>query len=98
MLYKVFAKLFFIFLFTIIATCSYATTSLTDNDVAALLIQQSIANYSGRCPCPYSQMKNGRDCGGRSAYSKPGGESPLCYRGDVTVGMIKLWRDGSRVK
>jgi hypothetical protein len=24
-------------------------------------------------------MRNGRACGGRSAYSRPGGAAPLCY-------------------
>lgn len=33
----------------------------------------------GRCDCPYDLMRNGRLCGGRSAYSKPGGRSPVCY-------------------
>lgn len=35
--------------------------------------------YTGRCDCPYDLMKNGRACGGRSAYSKPGGRKPRCY-------------------
>ncbi|MBN9074293.1 MAG: DUF4236 domain-containing protein [Rhizobiales bacterium] len=33
----------------------------------------------GRCDCPYDLMRNGRACGGRSAYSRPGGRSPVCY-------------------
>lgn len=33
----------------------------------------------GRCDCPYDLMRNGRRCGGRSAYSRPGGRSPVCY-------------------
>lgn len=33
----------------------------------------------GRCDCPYDLMRNGRLCGGRSAYSRPGGRSPICY-------------------
>jgi uncharacterized protein YraI len=35
--------------------------------------------YVGTCDCPYDRMRNGRLCGGNSAYSKPGGRSPLCY-------------------
>lgn len=35
--------------------------------------------YTGRCECPYDLMKNGRACGGRSAYSRPGGHKPRCY-------------------
>lgn len=38
------------------------------------------APYVGRCDCPYDEMRNGRSCGGRSAYSRPGGRKPKCYR------------------
>ena len=47
------------------------------------IINQSIASYPGKCACPYSLMSNGRKCGKRSAYSKPGGYEPLCYPEDV---------------
>lgn len=36
--------------------------------------------YVGRCDCPYDLMRNGRRCGGNSAYSRPGGRDPVCYR------------------
>ncbi|MCW3111277.1 MAG: hypothetical protein JWQ09_5783 [Segetibacter sp.] len=68
------------------------TKQLTDDDIAKLIIQDSINHYPKQCACPYSLMKNGRLCGGRSAYSKPGGASPLCYRVDVTAEAIKQWR------
>ena len=48
------------------------------------MIKESIANYPGKCPCPYSTMSNGKKCGKRSAYSKPGGYEPLCYVSDIT--------------
>lgn len=35
--------------------------------------------FVGTCDCPYDLMRNGRRCGGRSAYSRPGGRSPQCY-------------------
>ena len=47
------------------------------------MIKESIANYPGKCPCPYSIMSNGQKCGKRSAYSKPGGYEPLCYISDI---------------
>jgi len=47
------------------------------------IINESIASYPGKCACPYSLMSNGRKCGKRSAYSKPGGYEPLCYPDDV---------------
>ncbi|MGQ3671951.1 SH3 domain-containing protein [Xanthobacter sp. TB0136] len=37
------------------------------------------AAYKGRCECPYDIMRNGHRCGGRSAYSRPGGHKPKCY-------------------
>jgi SH3-like domain-containing protein len=56
--------------------------------VVAAIIALSISSYSGRCPCPYNTMRNGRSCGGNSAYSRPGGRSPVCYPRDVTQAMI----------
>ena len=47
------------------------------------MIKESITNYPGKCPCPYSIMSNGKKCGKRSAYSKPGGYEPLCYVSDI---------------
>ena len=35
--------------------------------------------YYGTCDCPYDRTRKGARCGGRSAYSKPGGRSPVCY-------------------
>lgn len=40
------------------------------------------AAVSGSCDCPYDTDRRGRACGGRSAYSRPGGRQPLCYVGD----------------
>lgn len=38
--------------------------------------------YVGTCDCPYDRKRNGARCGGTSAYSRPGGRSPVCYVGD----------------
>jgi hypothetical protein len=38
--------------------------------------------YTGSCDCPYDLDSAGRQCGARSAYSRPGGESPVCYVGE----------------
>ena len=66
---------------------------LTDSQIKQILIRQSIASYSGSCPCPYSVDRGGRRCGGRSAYSRPGGASPLCYETDVTQAMVDAYRE-----
>lgn len=40
------------------------------------------APVTGSCDCPYDRMRNGRSCGGRSAWSKPGGRQPVCFVGE----------------
>lgn len=67
---------------------------LTDDELRSILIRDSIARYPGNCPCPYNTDRAGRRCGGRSAYSRPGGHAPLCYPQDVTKEMIERYRKG----
>ncbi len=59
------------------------------NQVVQAIIDASIRAYPGNCPCPYNRMRNGRSCGGNSAFSKPGGRSPICYPEQVTSKMIE---------
>lgn len=66
--------------------------AITDAQIKQILIKQSIADYSGNCPCPYNTARNGSRCGGRSAYSREGGYAPLCYPEDVTKQMINDYR------
>lgn len=88
----------FIFLIvTLISLSLEAKKSLSDEQIKKILIEQSIQSYSGRCPCPYSSMKNGRACGRRSAYSRPGGASPLCYPSDITPNMIQDYKNTNSV-
>jgi len=58
------------------------------NAVIRAILTLSRRSYSGSCACPDDRDRAGRRCGARSAYSKPGGASPLCYAGDVTQRMI----------
>lgn len=60
------------------------------------MIAESLRGYSGICPCPYNTDSAGRSCGQRSAYSRPGGESPLCYPADITDAMLAIWRSRQR--
>ena len=64
----------------------------TDDEVRDLMILLSIATYGGNCPCPYNTDSAGRRCGGRSAYSRAGGVSPLCYRSDISDKMVARFR------
>jgi hypothetical protein len=68
---------------------------LTDAAIAALIIAGSIALYKATghpCACPSDTMRNGRACGRRSAWSKPGGARPLCFPTDITPDMISAYR------
>lgn len=67
-------------------------TAVDRDAIIQKIIERSIRNYSGNCPCPYNTMRNGRRCGGNSAYSKPGGRSPICFASDVTEAMISAFR------
>lgn len=59
------------------------------------IIQQSIENYPGNCPCPYNTASNGSRCGKRSAYNRAGGYAPLCYPEDVSNRMVKEYKGRS---
>ena len=74
---------------------------LSDAEIAEIkkiLIERSIFEYfayKGNCPCPYNFDVVGRRCGERSAHTKPGGASPLCYDSDVSDWMVKRYKDNS---
>lgn len=76
----------------LLAQPAHAQSSLSDAEIRRALIRQSIASYPGPCPCPYNIMRNGKPCNTASAYSKPGGRSPLCYERDVTAAMVREFR------
>lgn len=82
---------FFAFLLLLFLTggTALAQEGLPSDDILKQqLIDQSIQNYSGRCPCPYHTDRAGRRCGKRSAYSRRGGYAPLCYPADITPQML----------
>src|SRR5207248_98975 len=69
--------------------------TLTDAQVRDQIVHDSIAAYLATghpCACPYNMARNGSSCGGRSAYSRPGGASPLCYPKDVSDALVAEWR------
>ena len=65
-----------------------AAAQRSDAQIRREIVRQSIAAYPGNCPCPYNTDRAGRRCGGRSAYSRPGGHSPRCYPSDVTAAEV----------
>jgi len=40
----------------------------TLKEIQQALIRESIARYTGSCPCPYNTDRGGKRCGKRSAY------------------------------
>ena len=68
------------------------SNALTDDQVKQKIIEDSIASYPGTCACPFNTARNGSSCGRRSAWSKAGGYSPICYKKEVTKEMVKEWR------
>ena len=67
----------------------------SDAQIRETIIKESVAAYLATghpCACPYNLARNGSQCGGRSAYIRPGGAAPLCYPRDVSDGMVADWR------
>ncbi len=79
--------------FLLFAPYAFSKTNLSDAEIVKQIIRDSIASYPGNCPCPYNSTRNGSACGRRSAYSKPGGYSPICYPNDVSAEMIENYRE-----
>ena len=83
------------FLFVILLLPSLvfaANKQLSDSEIRAEIVKQSVANYKGSCPCPYSTHPDGTQCGYRSAFHKGAAEKPLCYEINVTLKMIDEYR------
>ncbi len=65
---------------------------IPDSVIVQRIIAESLASYPSSCACPYNTDRGGRRCGKRSAYSKPGGYSPICFSQDVSSAMIEAFR------
>lgn len=96
MLLRTLMKAFLVVL--LLSLGSVSAQELSDDEIRQLLINQSIRSYSGSCPCPYNTTKSGSRCGGRSAYSKPGGAEPLCYAKDVSDEMVERYKKQHKKK
>lgn len=74
-----------------VALCLMAAPALalSTTEIKRMMIDQSIRSYSGNCPCPFNRASNGSKCGKRSAWSRPGGASPICYESDISGQMLE---------
>ena len=75
-----------------LAGVASAKPRLSDQAIKRRIIAESVASYSGSCPCPYNTARNGSSCGRRSAYSRPGGYAPICYASDVSKSDVEAYR------
>ena len=86
-----FSVLFFSVL--LLPDVAIAKSQPANNDqIKQAIINESISAYPGNCPCPYNSARNGSSCGKRSAWSRAGGYSPICYKNEVTQEMIDTWK------
>ncbi|GAW46175.1 hypothetical protein FA893_03535 [Photobacterium damselae subsp. piscicida] len=81
-------KLYLVIIALAISLPSFSISAKTNSKIKQEIIKQSIRSYSGQCPV----TSNGSRCGKRSAWSKPGGYSPICYEREVTHEMISRWK------
>lgn len=84
-----------LFSLLIVTAPAFARQQPDDSEIRQKIIDQSVADYMATghpCACPYNTRRNGSNCGGRSAYSKRGGASPICYPSDVTDEMVSDWK------
>jgi hypothetical protein len=66
----------------------------SDADIRDRIIEESMAAFPGKCPCPQSLLNSGKRCGKNSAYSsKGGGARPKCYPSDVSDAQVKRYRE-----
>ena len=78
-----------------LATAALGQSPLTGQQIAAIIVKASRDAYyrNGHpCACPDDLARNGSRCGGRSAYSRPGGAEPYCYVADVPKEKIDAYR------
>jgi hypothetical protein len=77
---------------TVVGLGSALPQPVTDEQIRQLIIERSIAAYTGNCPCPYNRASNGSRCGRRSAYDRSGGANPYCYPSDVPDSLVEQVR------
>ncbi len=69
-----------------------SATDLSDVEVREHIIKKSIDRYDAACPCPYSKNLKGNICGDNSAWSREGGNKPICYPDEVSDTQVRKWR------
>jgi hypothetical protein len=68
-----------------------AAAAQTDDEIRRLIVDDSLARFSGYCPCPYSYDR-GQQCAEKSVYSRRADPWLRCYPRDVTWQDIRDYR------
>jgi hypothetical protein len=76
----------------LLASPVFANKTMSGEEIREQIVKESIANYQGICPCPYSTHPDGTQCGYRSAFHKKGAAKPICYEINVTLKMVEEYR------
>jgi len=78
------------------AVAALEVERLSDSQIRDRIVAESKASYPGNCPCPENLDRAGRRCGARSAWSKPGGRTPICYAKEVSEEQVRQFRERLR--
>lgn len=85
-------KTYISLIFLICCSTQATAKQISPSEIKKIIISDSIESYPGNCPCPYNTDRAGRRCGKRSAYSRAGGYSPMCYDSDISDEMVESYR------
>ena len=92
------AKIVLLLALVLASSAAITADALTDKQIREQIIRQSISGYPGNCPCPYSTDRAGRRCGGRSAYNRAGGYSPVCFESDISDAHVSEYRQRHKLE
>ena len=71
---------------------AFPVAAQRDEDIRRLIVEDSIARFTGHCPCPYSYDR-GQQCADKSAYSRRIDPWLKCYPADVHWRDVEAYRD-----
>jgi len=91
--------LLFLLVFLSVHISAYSHQNISsDKEIKHYLIEKYIRSYSGQCPCPYSQQKNGARCNEKSAYSRMHAQGADCFNKDISNNQLKAFREMNGIK
>lgn len=70
-------------LFLVIPSFSFSLTIEEKKKEIIAIMRAMHKSGGGNCECPDYSASDGKSCGGRSSYSRPGGDIIFCYINDL---------------